>query len=346
MQGVADRVCRERQLPSLAVGIVEHGCITAVVTGRREARGRDAAELSDVYLLGSLTKSLTATAAARCVERGEIAWTTTISQLFPDLPMRPEYRDITLDKLLSHHSGLPANYPGDPKMEGFLEDQEPTAERKEAFLKAILALPPATDGKFLYSNLGYAVAARMLEHVTGKTWPRILRDEVYTPLGMTSAGFGFRWPSWSSQPSPHVWTGEGPLALPPTRGNPRYLDGADNARCSIEDLARFARAHLGDAGSYLSPTSLEELHRDRGDTYGYGWFVGKVKGDTVLFHNGTNTMNYALILAKPSAHWAVVVTTNVGMDAKMSFEKSERAALQVCRELEQIRVLREGAEGP
>ena len=73
-------------------------------------RAQGSAELAtaeDLWHVGSLTKSMTATLAGVLVERGDISWGTTVSEVLPGLiaTTDPEYRDVRLDELLGHLRG-------------------------------------------------------------------------------------------------------------------------------------------------------------------------------------------------------------------------------------------------
>ena len=43
---------------------------------------------------------------------------------------------------------------------------------------------------YAYSNVGYALAGLMAEQVTGESWETLMRQRLFEPLGMASAGFG------------------------------------------------------------------------------------------------------------------------------------------------------------
>ncbi|MBN1632518.1 MAG: beta-lactamase family protein, partial [Thermoleophilia bacterium] len=96
--------------------------------------------------------------------------------------MRDEYRAVTLEQLLSHTAGLPAELPGVTWVTFFPCDSEAGADRAR-MVRETLALEPASPAgsAFLYSNLGYVVAGSMAETVTGKTWEALMKEEVFTP---------------------------------------------------------------------------------------------------------------------------------------------------------------------
>ncbi len=97
-------------LPSLGAVLLRGSQV--VETGAVGLRAEGSAEpvtTGDRWHLGSLTKAMTATVAARLVEQGVTSWSTTVESVFPDLVggIRSEYLSASLDELLYHTSGLP-----------------------------------------------------------------------------------------------------------------------------------------------------------------------------------------------------------------------------------------------
>ena len=114
LSDVLERIRRGNNLPALAaVSMTSTGTIELAATGLRAVGFRDRVTDNDQWHLGSITKPMTATVAARLVEKGFITWDTTIGQAVPALAgaMRKEYRKVTLAQLLRHESGLPRDVP-------------------------------------------------------------------------------------------------------------------------------------------------------------------------------------------------------------------------------------------
>jgi hypothetical protein len=86
----------------------------------------------------------------------------------------------------------------------------------------------------------------------------------------------------------------------------------------MEDWAKYARFHLRAARGEERRLSLKAcriLHSaPQGSEYAAGWIVAKRSwgGGNVLMHNGSNTLNYALIWIAPQRNFATVVATNHG----------------------------------
>jgi CubicO group peptidase (beta-lactamase class C family) len=329
LQRVIEDVRGDQHLPSLACAVVIGPEILSAVAGSRKVGMDDPSQLEDIYHLGSISKSMTACIAGQLVQQGKVRWNSSLGEVFPDLEMNPAYRDVTLEQLIVHQSGLPANF-AYPYADGRVDKPVSLAVRRD-YLRQALAQPPDPTRQFVYSNVGYVVAATMLEQVSNLSWSRLLRDYIFIPLGMKSAQVGFRWSETDPEPWPHRWQQSAAEVYPPVFGNPRFLDGADQVRCNIEDLARYAQAFLRSGKFY------HQLPKG----YHEGWFVVQSSGlrGPVQFHNGSNTLNYAYVWIAPENNLAAVVTTNIGSDETGSIRRTEqavdatmRAALGVVRD--------------
>ena len=83
---------------------------------------------------------------------------------------------------------------------------------------------------------------------------------------------------------------------------------------SISDIARWGQEHLrGERGNdgLLRATTYKAIHNPpAGADYAFGWVVQERSGSRVIWHNGSNTMWYAIVAFNPSADRGVVIVTN------------------------------------
>jgi CubicO group peptidase (beta-lactamase class C family) len=342
---ILECILRGNQVPALAaVSMTSTSVVELVATGLRAVGSPEQVTTNDQWHLGSITKTMTATFAARLVEKGYITWDTTIAQAVPELAasMRKEYRKVTLDQLLRHESGLPREVPmvsqdsetarrllqkGMPDY--FLQDYDTKLSPTDNRLKcaaAVLALPPVGPrGKSDYSNAGLMIAGLMLEYTTGKSFEKLFEQELLLPLGMKSTGFGPPGiPGKRDQPLGHWSGGESsrprwhPLD-PADRfaDNPPSLNPAGVAHASLQDVARFASAHLsGELGKpgLLSVRSYRRLHTPMADAWAMDWMVSTrdwAKGRW-LYHSGSNGRWYACLTLAPDIDFAVFSACNAG----------------------------------
>jgi CubicO group peptidase (beta-lactamase class C family) len=344
--GVLADVAKKYGIPGLAAGTIAANRVTTGAAGVRQAGGTDAARAGDRFANGSTTKAMTSTLAGVLVERGLIRWDSTVVQVFPELKgkIRPELESATLEAFLRHRTGL---------IGGSLEDSSATLLEKAASLAGLspdaarrellptllnepLAVKP---GEFYYSNAGYAVAAAMLERVTGKAYESLMQQYVFGPLGMTSATF---------DPSGDVSTGA-PLGTDPTTGKPVPFDStayqqADppilnpagvGLRMNVSDWANFVRLHLGQSVNgvrLLKPETLARLHTpdprplqgglsNFAEGYAAGWGTRAADWNgrnpslgASLDHDGSDNYWLAEVEAFPKAGFAILVMANTTVD--------------------------------
>ncbi|TXI47384.1 MAG: class A beta-lactamase-related serine hydrolase [Lysobacter sp.] len=130
--------------------------------------------------IASASKWLSAVAIARLVEKGQMRWSDTVGQYFPNADA--DKRAITLEQLFSHTSGIA--YEEDACLSSPLFTLATCANR---ILKQPLIGQP---GKvFAYGGNSMQVAGRMAEIAAGKAWDDIFIDEVATPLGLTATDY-------------------------------------------------------------------------------------------------------------------------------------------------------------
>jgi CubicO group peptidase (beta-lactamase class C family) len=315
LDALLEPIRAKHKLPGLVAAIVEGDEVIAIgATGLRKVGAPEPITIDDKLHLGSCTKAMTATVLARLVERKQLAWDSTVSQVFPDLAPKFDaaYRDVTLEQLLQHRAGLPANAAWASLGSGTNNEQR--ARLVRLVLGKAPELPPGT--KYSYSNVGYVIAAAMGERVTKRSWEQLIKTELFDPLGMTSAGFG---PPGGRGKVDEPWGHLGPIAVvTPVQGdNPPSLGPAGRVHCTIGDWAKFVSLHLrgarGEETKYLTSETFARLHRPPdGEEYALGWLVGERSwaGGVVLTHAGSNTMWYCVVWAAPKKNLAVLSVTN------------------------------------
>ena len=317
LDALLEPIRAKHNLPGLVGAVIEGDEVIAVgAAGVRKLGAPQPITIDDKLHLGSCTKAMTATVLARLVERKQLAWNSTLASIFPDLTPKFDaaFRDVTLEQLLQHRAGLPANADWNALGSGT------TTEQRVRLIKTVLAKAPETTPgtKYDYSNVGYAIAAAMGERVTKRPWEQLIRTELFEPLGMTSVGFG---PPGAKGKVDQPWGHLSPVAVatPTQADNPPPLGPAGRVHCSIRDWAKFVSLHLrgarGEETAYLTKETFERLHTPpAGEDYAFGWISTKRPwaGGTVFTHAGSNTMWYCVVWAAPKKNFAVLAVTNIG----------------------------------
>jgi CubicO group peptidase (beta-lactamase class C family) len=340
---VLESIRTKHHLPALAAAAARLEKIVAFeAVGFRKASERVPVTAEDQWHIGSCTKSMTATLAAMLVEDGKIAWTTTIAAALPELAdvMEPAWHRVTLEHLLSHRAGLATAPPDNLWRNAWRAIGTPTEQRLEFVRGLLLRRPESAPGeKFTYSNQGYAIAGAMLERASGRAWEDLMRERLFTPLGMKSAGFGAPGDAATiDQPWGHRMLAGVPVPVSPAgkdADNPVAIGPAGTVHCSIGDLARYGGWHarsIRTTARILGPASFTKLHAPPpGGDYALGWVVlpREWAGGTALMHNGSNTMWYAVMWLAPAKDLAFVAATNIaGKNAEKACDEAVSALVK------------------
>lgn len=125
------------------------------------------------FTVGSVTKSMTASALLTLVEEGTVDLSAPISIYFPDYTRGGE---MSVEQVILHRAGLPRDVTEEDRLrideDGFvawLSDQELIAEPGEAYN---------------YSNVGYRLLALLIEQKTGQSYADAIQERVLGPAGV------------------------------------------------------------------------------------------------------------------------------------------------------------------
>ena len=320
---------KKYDLPALAGAVIFEGRLAACgARGYRKYGGTVKVTPEDKFHIGSCTKAMTATLVGMLVERGKLGWEMRLGDALPGLAeqMHPGYRDVSLRHLLAHRAGLPPSSRSWPKGKTFMDMHNlpgSATEQRFAYARMMLAQEPQAEpgSKYVYSNAGYSILGLIAERAMKRPWEDLMREMLFEPLRMASAGFGaMGTPGMIDQPWQHRMAGDKPRAVGPGRysDNPPVLGPGGTVHCSIRDWARFVAAHLKGPkgeGGLLKPETFKILHTPEfGGNYAGGWQVTKRDwaGGKVLTHTGSNNMNFAVVWMAPKRNFAVLVASNQG----------------------------------
>ncbi len=307
-----------------AAGLIMHDSeITQLAIAGEKQLGQGVPISGDeVWHIGSITKSMTATMIGRLVEQGVLSWDTTIGEAFRSDDIDPAWNDVALRQLLTHTSGSRANF---SSMSQTIWPDNPAALNKARrdWTMGVMREPPLFNPgeDFIYSNVGYTIAGVMAEKLSGYSWETLVIREVFEPLGLLSGGFGA---PYSIDGKPVAWGHSGALT-----GKKAHdpIDRADNTpiigpagiiHMNLQDLAKYGQEHIrgmNGTSDYLKPETFEVLHTPDRENYAMGWSeLGTrpwAEGD-VSYHNGSNTMWYALLVLLKDQDMVYAIAANDG----------------------------------
>jgi methyl acetate hydrolase len=171
--------------------------------GWRDRKTCHKAAIDDVFMLASLTKTVTAVAAMQLVERGTLSLDDPVGSVLPKLAqpdvlvgfaddgtpiLRPARRPITLRHLLSHTSGFGHEIWDAPLLRYQSMTGTPgLGSRTDASLLVPLLADPGERWRY---SIGLEWTGKVIEAATGMTFGAYLRDNIFRPLEMEDTGFG------------------------------------------------------------------------------------------------------------------------------------------------------------
>ena len=190
--------------------VARHGQVALhEAVGFAERSSDRRASKDDVFHLFSVTKTFTAAAVLRRVDRGEIQLITPVAEVIPEFGVKGKQR-VTIAQLLTHTGGMPVELPFVP-----IELLGDTPAVALAVSNQALQVKP---GQIVsYSPIGaFAVLAEIVRRLDGGTRPfrQILDDELFMPLGMKSTSLSLR-PDLASRRVPVVVRDRTPGIIPP-----------------------------------------------------------------------------------------------------------------------------------
>jgi N-acyl-D-amino-acid deacylase len=228
-----------------------------------------------LFRIASNSKPITAVAVLMLVDAGEIALDTPVFPLLayeslPNAPYDSRLDSITVEQLLVHSGGWNSSAGYDPQYlpwplyASHLFNTESPAEA-ETIIRFMLTQPldfdPGTQSA--YSNFGFNVLGRVIEHVSGGTYEQFVVDNMLTPSEITTMAIGGTTLGERMPGEVRYYSPEGleqfPSVFPDDGFVPagygsyymRSLDAHGGWIASAQDLVRFVLAVDGTKGDAL-----------------------------------------------------------------------------------------------
>ncbi len=262
------------------------------------------------FMIGSISKPLTATLTLIQVQKGLIGLDKTIAEYLPEFKNKPAAK-VTIKELLSHTSGMP-NY-------DIIKDFFPRISRQhftredylKVFFDSALAFAPSTQ--YAYSSWGYFTLGYLLEKVTGKTYAQLMKDDIFSKLNMRNTG------SYEhTQIVPNRATGYdysfGGYTSSDFRDQSNTM-GTGDLYATVGDMFTF---HVAlSKNSILNKILTEEMFTPgrRPARYGYGWFNQNFRytdkdSITANYHLGSTDGFISFMLRIPATNSLLIILCN------------------------------------
>lgn len=290
-------------VPGAALGVLRHGKTTAVYCGVVDVRTSSPVTPSTRFGIGSLTKSMVASALAVLDADGQLTLDDPVASHVPELERCRWAETATLRDLMANRSPIPLRVAWEF---GFDEHQGDDDRALARLVEEIAGEAPA-GGHWSYANVGWCVLGRAIETVTGAVWeaamPRLLAPAGLSETTWTTSGVADRAVGHDASPG-------GTVPVEPLLCRAYSPAGATIAS-TLEDMLRYAAWHLAEP----VPEPLRVVHADVAihgwfDAWGLGLARFNWDGVEVWGWDGVVNGQRSVLRLLPDRDGAVVVLTN------------------------------------
>ena len=308
------------RVPGISVGfVVDQDMLFSRGYGYANVRRKRPADADTIYSVCSISKLFTSIGVMQQRDAGQLTLRDPVTDHLPWFGLEPlDGNPARIRGLLTHSAGLPreSDFPY------WLDEKFPfptTAQMAERLNDQQMLYP--SSSLFQYSNLGMALAGEIVAARSGEAYEDYVQANILDPLEMADTrphfpeglhgkqmAVGYRGLLRDGKREP----------LPPfhTRG----IAAAAGFTSTVNDLARFAswqfRTLAGQESEVLSGETLKEMHQvawvdpDWETTWGLGFAVSEVAGNTVVSHGGGCPGYITSFSMVPKHRLAAIVLTN------------------------------------
>jgi CubicO group peptidase (beta-lactamase class C family) len=307
-------------VPGASIAVLAGGHVATAAAGVLNLDTGVPATEDSLFQIGSITKLYTAALVMQLVEEGKVDLDVPVVTYLPELKLRDVgvADAVTLRHLLTHTSGIAGDHFPD------LGRGEDVVARYVASCAELGQLHPL-GATMSYCNVGFVIAGRIVEQLTGQSWDEALASRIITPLGLdrtfTHPEDVLRFRSALGHNED-----EGRLQTVSQWGLPRSCGPAGLICATAADVVAFAQMHLEegcavDGRQILTAESIVAMREPQvavpdpdtmGSHVGLAWFVFDGDGPGVYGHNGGTIGQAAFLRVVPDAGVAIALLTNGG----------------------------------
>jgi CubicO group peptidase (beta-lactamase class C family) len=251
--------------------------------------------LETPFVIGSMSKSVTAQAVLQLVDQGLINLDDSLAQFIdPDHPAASFADNVTISELLTHTSGI------------------------QAF--AISDITTQANKDFSYANANYGLLGHIIEQVSQVSYATYVSQHIFAPMGLSNSyadhqaaldgglspsyrnWFGFydrQQPQWPAEQVPAGYISSSAVDLG------RYLQTFLNHGQAADGTQVFAPEMLATIATAAVPSGPQ-------DRYAMGWQLLDMAGQTVYRHDGATETFSSYMALIPEREIAVVILLNAG----------------------------------
>ncbi|MEM7797604.1 MAG: serine hydrolase domain-containing protein [Chloroflexota bacterium] len=251
-------------LPGMVVGVVYDGQPAWIQGyGYTNLANQTPVTSSSVFRIASISKVLTAFAVLQLIEDGILSLDDPVNHHLAEFQVksaRPEDPPITIRHLLTHTGGLGELAP----LLSYANFRSPFGVALKR--QRLITLPEfyrnrfkadvSPSEKWAYANHGFAILGQIVGEVCGSSFPQVVREKIFQPLGMDHSDF-LREPHVEDELVTGYWKFLGGLRPVLDVNIITLADGS--LFTTADDFIKFLSILSTDGGDVLPPMQLKNM---------------------------------------------------------------------------------------
>lgn len=324
LDSYVERSLRDWNLPGLAICIVKDGEVIMKAYGIKELGKADKVDENTLFMIGSNTKAMTATALAMLQDQKKLSLDDKVVKWLPNFKMKDAWvtKELNLRDLLCHRIGM-ETFQGD-----FMYWTSALTGKQSIEKFGKLTPVYSFRSKWGYTNAAFVVAGEVINAVTGKTWASFLTDSIFKPLGMDrTIALSKDLPAASNKAAAHTLDHDQKLIVIPYCDIDN-LSPAGSVSSSVNDMSKWVKALLQNGKlndkQVISNNAIFQTRQPQSimgggghpfnkmnfSLYGLGWVLNDYNGKRLISHTGGVNGFVTSVTLIPEDKLGIVVLTN------------------------------------
>ncbi|MBN1148269.1 MAG: beta-lactamase family protein [Anaerolineales bacterium] len=305
------------ELPGLAIGVVAgNQVVFAKGFGVKSIETRQPVSMKTIFHMASVSKPFTATALMQLAEQGKVRLDTPVVAYLPYFKLDDaRYRDICIQQMLSHVSGMP----DEDDYEWYRPQYDDSALERYVRSLSTEKLLSEPGEKYAYSNIAFECLGDVIAKLSGMSFDDYVEKHILKPAGMVESSFLMPEHLPANWASPHVralsniaWD-KYPYNRRHGPSSTLHSNALEMCNWAITNLNRgnFAGRKILDPSAYdLLWKPWAEADQDDGEWVGLSWFISEYKGERIIQHGGGDTGFRTHFVLLPERQAAAIVLCN------------------------------------
>jgi CubicO group peptidase (beta-lactamase class C family) len=323
IESIVNNYLTENKLVGVSIGIVKDGKIYLTKGyGTREIGTSKPIDSLTNFLTCSVTKLFTATAIMQLSEQGKIDITKKLIYYLHEFKMKDKrYKDITIEHLLTHSSGLS----WDMELKKSPNDSSSLRKLVYSLNNKVLDFAPGTkfDGAKTYSNAAYDILGYLVQKISGKQYEDYIRENILLKSNMPYSFTDYLKIPTDRRSTPHILKKDNVKVGGMYTENAEHSPSGNLNSCSL-DLCYWIIQNLNiynDSTSFngvIKSSTLNNMWttrfvapQNKNVSIGLGWWITNSESlGKYYWHVGDNPGFSSTLMIFPEHNFGITVLSN------------------------------------